>query len=913
MLVTGFYPLRRVVGRSLPIRSISVVTQSAASRELGVDYTVKLRGSLDETVNDDLYQEYLPTFVLGGRTLRPALGVPTLPVRPMPFSQNDDLASLFALAGPASTDASLSRKLSVTLAVELDEPGVVGGICFGGYPYLSCRIDAHGATEPNFGLPREFRLTAVPGPGSQSGFIDAESSYTQQRVISHSGLHFIRTDPVRSRRLALRLSDYPLFLRKGVVDRLDRPAKVSRFYGFIIPYFYVFEYAERTRYSVSVPGGVLGIKTPKPPPTYTPHSFDELTGFLFPEFEFLRPVDGNTTEYAPFTPASIFGQQREFAFQNDPDNPPTHNRKGYEECFISDPIAPGKGVVLFVEQAEEYERCIAGVKIELPFIPEVNLEEELQVLFPDQDVDLSGVSRATLEQLLRRFLGIPKTVDFCERIGLKVYELDPPEGVSPASLALDGKYATLLAERTIDELSEIVLSDLLEGVRFVRPSNARYFAVVLENADSKPGQFVVKRLQLVQSASVSISPRPARTQSIRAMHFRFVGANLTEDYAGLGEEGFNFSVERVSAGETKSVLLDARSLLDLLHLGVARVYGNARRRGVEFETVETVKDLPNFESRRSSSRSAGWRRAELGQGVSPVNAWNDESLLLDNVNNRFESFAASQSRTHNKLLFPRTDNEWNAARTYFGLVTGLISVGTRSNPCPNHNESLNAPWLNPRWNPLFTFPIIRGLRNVTVSPFSPIVTLEEFIDRLSDGDVPAALTDIVSVLLTTPSLVLTAGANSSVSVGLPGTVGVSLGIVPYPSLLNNATFGSTGNIVKSATESIYSYSQALNHGLDDADTSTTIDQAVSNRQVTRAAVDGTDATRIKGAEVMWQGELLDIVSGTLPLNLTLPATGGRMFRTSDDALRVRLGSGVGTTISVDIWFDLVEEAVRDDY
>jgi hypothetical protein len=913
MLVTGFFPLRRVVGESLRVRSISVVTESDASRELEFDYEVALRGSVDETIDDARYAKYLPIFELGGRTLRPALGVATLPPRAMPFGPSEPVASLFALAGRRSNDRSVSRKLSVTLAVELEAPGLVGGICFGGFPYLPCRVEARGETEANFGLPREFRLTAIPLSGSSAGFIDAESSYTQQRVISHAGLHFLRTDPIRARRLIFHLSDFPLFVRRGRLEHLDGPAEVMRYFGFVIPYLYVFAYRESTRYAATVPGGVLGIKAPKPPAGYKPANFDELTDFLFPEFEYVRRVDDDTAEYAPFTPASVFGQQRKFYFQNDPGQPATHDRKGYEECFVSDMIPAGEHVVLYVEQAEEYERCIAGIKLQLPFVPEVGLEEELRLLFPDADVDLSNVPRETLEMLLRRFIGIPRRVDFCEKIGLKIYELDPPEGVSPAALAFDSKYVTLLAEREVDELSEIALVGLVEGVRFVRPSNSRCFAIVLENRDDRAGQFVVKRLRLVQSASVSIHPRPARTQIIRAVHFRLVGTDLTEDYAALGADGFNFSVERLSAGEVKGVLFDARSLLDLLHLGAARVFGNLRRRAIEHETTETVKGRPNFEDRRSRTRTAGWRRSELGPTLSPVNAWNDEELPVDNENNRFESFAAAESRTHNRLLYPRRENEWNAAHGYFGLITDLVTVGTRANPIPNHNQRLNAGWRNPRWNSVLTFADVRGLRNVTISPFSPIATFEEFLDRLSDGDVPAALADIVSALVTTPSLILTAGANSSVSVGVPPIVGVSLGIVPYPSLLNNATFGSTGNVATNATESIYSYTQTLNTGLDDSATATSVDQAVTNRRVTRSAVDGTDTNRIKGAEVMWQGELVDIVSGTLPVELTLPATGARMYRTSDDALRVRLGTGVGASVSVDVWFDLVEEAVRDDY
>ena len=65
---------------------------------------------------------------------------------------------------------------------------------------------------------------------------------------------------------------------------------------------------------------------------------------------------------------------------------------------------------------------------------------------------------------------------------------------------------------------------------------------------------------------------------------------------------------------------------------------------------------------------------------------------------------------------------------------------------------------------------------------------------------------------------------------------------------------------------------------------------------------------------MWQGELVDIITGAIPLNFTLPASASKMhFRTTDDSLRVRFGSGVGKSITVDFWFDITEEVVGDDY
>ena len=86
-----------------------------------------------------------------------------------------------------------------------------------------------------------------------------------------------------------------------------------------------------------------------------------------------------------------------------------------------------------------------------------------------------------------------------------------------------------------------------------------------------------------------------------------------------------------------------------------------------------------------------------------------------------------------------------------------------------------------------------------------------------------------------------------------------------------------------------------------------------NRRITRRAPPDGDRQRITGAEVMWQGELMDIVTGSIPLNLTLPALASKAYRTSDETVRVRLAGPLGSGIEVDVWFDIREEAVRDDY
>jgi hypothetical protein len=187
-----------------------------------------------------------------------------------------------------------------------------------------------------------------------------------------------------------------------------------------------------------------------------------------------------------------------------------------------------------------------------------------------------------------------------------------------------------------------------------------------------------------------------------------------------------------------------------------------------------------------------------------------------------------------------------------------------------------------------------------------VVTVVEALEKLvGQGEITLesafeSVKDLLGIyLFGSTALLITGGGATSVSVS-PAGLGVSLGVNPIPSINNHTTHGSTGTIMKQASEAYHSYSQYLNTGYDEG-------------VVAHAEVPGTDQQRVKGAEVMWQGELVDIITGTIPLNFTLPATAGKMhFRTSDDSLRVRFGSGVGKSISVDFWFDLTEEIIRDD-
>ncbi|WP_019142906.1 hypothetical protein [Noviherbaspirillum massiliense] len=963
MLQTSLFPLRTILGDAIPLGKtpkISQTFESQESKQLQIEYEVVAKPGITATITDPHYRNYLPVYDIGGTSLVPGAGMDTLPVppAPLPFGPDAQVLSLFALSKTTAT-TDVSRKLSAKFSILLPDKFLVGGICFGGYPYLPfsrSRMQDEGENSANFGLPREVRLTCLGLTGDEKDssaafeFLDAEISATKQDIISHSSFHYLCIDPTLTNVVTVHLSDYPRILRR-MKSSGDNIAIEER-YGFIIPYFYVFQYREKTRYRPPVCAGLLGAgRTGRLKPSRHPSVENAFSTDIEDKY-ILTDSSGSNGEYFDFTAASMFGQQRDYLPKReflDREHPQTR----LTECFVSSMIASGESVLLCTEQAEEYERSVAGIKIFLPFVPEsisaediVRVLENLATFFPGFSFD-ENAPREELEKALRLFLSVPLDVDFCEKIGIRIFELDPLEGVSPVSVPLDGKHATLLADVQIDDLSELLLSLTLDGVKFLRPSNSRYFAIELSNRDDKAGQFAVKACKCIQSAHVSVHPRAAVTQQVKSLNFRLVGSNLAEDYSLLGDNGFNFSIERFIAGERKSVLFRANSLVDLLQVGVAKIYSNVRRRAVEFEqssyndAISADKALGagrrNYDIRRMEAYSDSWRRTETGttaghqdfisgpeRWYGPLPHWSGQQAP-DAPSEQGSAFGFStlgnrEIRTHSANQYPRlTDtqgnsNEWNAIRSYLNLLGEIQNIGQPGVlvPAPPAAGLGVGGWNTRAWLGRSSVPIVSGTMNVSVNPLAPIVDVTNMIDDVINNR-PFNAINLGFLATGTVPLLLSGGGNSSLSVS-PGGVGVSLGIQPTPTVNYSYSVGSVGNRSTLASEEGYSYAQSLNKSFDDARTVSYGDEGNQNRVVMRKAVPGTDRQRINGAEVMWQGELADIITGSIPLNFTLPATSTRThFRTADDSLRVRLGSGVGKSVSVDFWFDLTEERVRDDY
>ena len=868
-------PLRTTVGKPLNIKSVQVIS---AADGLGVQSIQQKRwlGMDAEYLNDPTYAKFLPDQVMIGNSaygIGPGVGVMTRP-SDLPFTP-ESFYSLWTLADVVS-DEDLSRQLWVEYRLTLAARGdaLVGGICYGGYPYMPYYITPQGENSSNFGLPREIRVSWAGQHGN--GFLDDDVSLTQQEAASHSGVHVFPTGPVITNQLRIRLSDFPRIITGFEGDRV-----VER-WGFIIPYFFVYGYKERTRFQARVPAGLLGAvqtwsfsppgRQGRPSPYYFDRQLASNTPGLRDKYASGCPdyllVKNN--HYFPSAGAGIFQD--------------TSSRRQYvldrgtiiDEHFGSNKLAQNSELYLCVEQAEEQPRCLAGLRI----------------------------SFGGNEQ------GDPLAVR------MRVYELDPPEGVSPLALSEKpdhNKYATLIATLELPKANPN-----LHQVRFVRPSSSRYFVLVFQALDE--GYLFINSLELVQSVHVSVTPRASRAQIVSAMHFRLIGPDLAEDYARLGSDGFSFSVEHLVAGQTKNVLFSANSLLDLLQIGAARLYSNHRRRMAEHEITKTVEMTGEKNYARQCVRSEGWSRAQTGEDFGPVipPSWYALGDPRPDPTNAPDDFGfyrreKNESRVHTEHV-GYADAEWVT------LMSNLLGAPLAGEWLGDLNRDPDALWKNENGTVWVPWQIsdtsrlaVNGVWNVNRPVYFQL--LWEAIKAVlnTPGYITPAEMASVAALINQHSLKLFLINGLGVSVGqaLPiGTSGSVSANVGVPTLLKSSSSGTTGVINQQASKSGYSFAQYLNDRFES--TRTEFPEGKMEHLVTRSPA-GKDTERIKGAEVMWQEQLVDIVTGTIPLNVALPATAGNIYRTTDEVIRVRLGGGFRESLSVDVWFDVREEAIRDDY
>ena len=904
MLGTKMMPLRNTVGKPIAIESAEIVDVAAGLTNQNT-YSKSWSTMGTDFLKDDVYAEFLPDHVeLSAERYRPGPGVAVMN-RPadLPFEASAPFSSLWSL-GKEADNEELSRELWVKFRLNLrfgGESPLVGGICYGGYPYLPYYITPQGEISSNFGLPREIRVSWVGQHGE--GFLDDETSLTQQESASHSGVHIFPTGPIKTDHLILRLSDFP-----RIITDFSRGQVVER-WGFIIPYIFVFAYKEQTRYQAHVPAGLLGAvhtwatkSAPSPIPTGSPRRRRSRQPNPFSHYYFERQLTNGTDDeklkYAYGSADYIFAKDSYYfpsggasIFQD------ASSRRHYEldrstafgEFFGSNRLAKDDELYFFIEQSEEWSRCLAGLRIAFR---SKNLTGDTY-LNPGIDVKM------------------------------RVYEVDPPEGVSP--LALDeppgqNKYTTLIATQ-----EQLETNDIIRQVKFVRPSSSRYFVIVFQALEA--GHIFIDSLELVQSVHVAVTPRASRRQYINAMHFRLIGPELAEDYARLGSDGFSFSVEHLIAGQTKNVLFSANSLLDLLQTGAVRLYSNHRRRMVEKET--SVTQDGSYSMQQTATRADGWKCSQTGNVQDEIDYDKIPIPGLDlkpRGEHGYTVMGNQETRNHIQHVIARTDPEKPEPFDLIGQFLALLDTfyPEFKDHWASNNEKL---WKGDggTWDPWKNVDIdelkVSGVWNINAAPgFQGAIEYSNALIDLvvtsitASATLPAVIQEFViqyfdpnfyKALLATNGL----GGSIGAGMGVSGSISANLGL---PSMVNSAAVGSSGKITLQGSQTNYSYAQYLDSRFDQLFTRTEHPEGKMIREV-RREVAGKDTERIKGAQVMWQEQLVDIVTGTIPLNVALPATAGNIYRTTDEVLRVRLGGGFRDSVSVDVWFDVREEIIRDDY
>ncbi len=229
------------------------------------------------------------------------------------------------------------------LEIRLSRRALVGGICFGGYPLRSVSNPEHrrerlelraAARDPALGA-ATLRRRAAQRIAAQSS--DADAAVTRQELLSHAGIQFIACDPTLTDSILLRVCDLPSFATQ--ID--GRGEVLEERFRFAIPYFWVFEYKETTRYHPGVRAALIGARAGVDD---IPPGSPVVADATLVDHQHESGAPGNPT-VCTFSATSVFGQQRRYEL---PADGPGGRAQTLDECFISKPVAPGDGVTLYI-------------------------------------------------------------------------------------------------------------------------------------------------------------------------------------------------------------------------------------------------------------------------------------------------------------------------------------------------------------------------------------------------------------------------------------------------------------------------------------------------------------------------------------------------------------------------------------
>jgi hypothetical protein len=766
---------------------------------------------------------------------------------------------LYGLGSTAAEPDLRDYWVEFEITIGLKYGPLIGGIALAGCPFLPYLSTPAGDNVTNFGLPREIRV-AWSADGS-AGFLDAEQEYTLQMPNWHSGFHFLPFGPVRSTKLRVRLSTFPKVLLPKQTDAPDHAHAVP---GFLIPFVYVFGHQETVVYEPHVPAGLLAA-------WQSPAAHDHTYATQFPggsrpalvaadpadEVEISVPATDASRKprYVVYSAASAIGAKRTYQIDN----------TDSEEFFRSNPFSKDGSVTLILAQARQNEACIAGIRL---FTPKL---------------------RGALKK---------------EEFELRVFELDLPSGTeclvrSPIQESQD--YRVCLVSTRF----QLGLAAKGLDVKFVRPSNARVFQLIFSGSGWEAQVLALRSIELIQSAQITLAPKSARRTQVRYVNFRLIGANLAYEYDKLGD-GAALEVERLSGAGRKETVFRADSLLDLIERTGAKLYRNGRG----WEVVE--------ETAHSESHNNGWQRRENGSKVKWAHADYDPVRVSStppkphwsptNTEFTFRNFGNQEIRTHTEQLgYQNMPNVRSVVRSVNDLVetitnsSGEVFITPTSATADALVTGFRIPWHDVSQDSRTKLRTLRGLYNLNIPPYALatkyLITLKDLVTGHGNPQaIEGNMSEMVGALALS-GLSISAGFSASAIVA-GGDVSFSLG-QQVPSASRIVQMGDTGSIQLQASDATYQYSQTLNQGFDAA---TQVRQVLDRKR-----------NVLNSPDIVWQAAYVDILTGRIPLPMTLDAIGSRVYQNTDVAIVVRCLGLNSPNVQADVWFDLEEEEVRDDF
>lgn len=349
----------------------------------------------------------------------------------------------------------------------------------------------------------------------------------------------------------------------------------------------------------------------------------------------------------------------------------------------------------------------------------------------------------------------------------------------------------------------------------------------------------------------------------------------------------------------------------------------------DFSGFHSAFTQPNSEERVTENSNKSWRSSESGKDV----RWPKNEIGDPGEEYKFESYSGTEIRTRTEQISAMFDANRNSLfQPFIDLINSLVTqFGTSLTNFP----VLDDPTVEDKlfrttpegeiWKPFLAFnfpndsplPGLRGYESLNVPPhfLNHVARLNLFIAQIRQyfqnpsADPDRIIDIIVDFERTLQELTLINGISGSFTLG-PVTVSANSQL---PTAMRSSTNGSAGSVVQTGQEIQYSLNRTKQTGWDQNSSSSSLVDSEQKRIITRRELVSRDNERVRGAEVMWQDKVQDIITGTIPLNFTLPATATKMnFRSADDTLRVRFNSGLSSLIEVDFWFELIEETIKDD-